>query len=172
MSAKRPAMVISALLLSLPVAVAALPGDADQEINIQADSWDADRRSGRAVYRGNVIVTSGGVELRGDELVLEFLNDQLQTVVITGAPARFTQAHGDERARTDAEARSLTYETGTAMVRLRGEARVAQGGDEFSSDDIRYNIREERVVAGGEGAGRVQVIIQPRREPPEPEPER
>lgn len=164
------ALMIGMLLALLPTAVVALPGDADQEINIQSDSGVVDRRAGRAVYRGNVIVTSGGIELRGDELVLNFSNEALTSAVLTGSPARFAQVHADGRPATSAQATSLTYEMESAMVRLRGEARVVQDRDEFASDDIRYDIRDERVAAGGEGAGRVQVTIQPRR-PPEPEPE-
>lgn len=164
-------MVLGSLLAMAPVAALALPSDADEEISIQSDTWDVDRRAGLAVYRGNVIVTSGGMELRGDELIMNFTDETLTSAVVTGSPARFAQEHADGRPATSAQAQSLTYELESAIVRLRGDARVVQGGDEFSSDDIRYDIRDERVAAGGEGSGRVQVTIQRRRPTPEPEPD-
>lgn len=164
-------LLLGLLLAMVPATAPALPGDADQEINIQADAWDADRRTGRAVYRGNVVVTSGGMELRGDELILNFTNETLTSAVLTGSPAQFAQDHADGRPATSAQASILTYEMESAMVRLRGDARVIQDRDEFASDDIRYDIRNERVAAGGEGSGRVQVTIQPRRPPAEPEPQ-
>lgn len=166
-------IVAAVVLLAMLPSAAATAQDDDQEINIQADNWDADRRAGRATYRGNVIVTSGGLELRGDELVLEFVDDALHTMRMTGSPARFSQRHDGGRDPTEAQAERLVYETESATVRLLGEVRVVQGRDEYASDDLRYDIREGRVVAGGEGAGRVQVTIQPRRgERQDPERER
>lgn len=171
MSGNNIANLLMSLFLLVPGAVAALPGDADQEISIQADSWDADRRTGVAVYRGNVIVTSGGLEMRGEELMLRFTDGELAGATLLGQPARLIQRHVSERLPTEAEARELTYDTVTAVLRLRGAARVNQGGDEFSSEDIRYDIRQERIIAGGETGSRIEVTIQPRRLPPqEPEP--
>ncbi len=170
MSANTTTHLLLALVLMLPGTVAALPGDADQEINIRADSWDADRRTGVAVYRGNVIVTSGGLEMAGDELVLRFTDGELAGATLQGQPARLTQRHVNERLPTEAEARELTYDAVTAVIRLRGAARVNQGGDEFASEDIRYDIRQERIIAGGEAGSRIEVTIQPRR-PPQQEPE-
>lgn len=163
--------ILPALLMAvLPGAVLALPGDADQEIRIQADSWDADRRSGRAVYRGNVVVTSGGLELRGDELILRFDDGALVGATITGGPATLVQQHEGDRAATSAQAGILDYDALAAVIRLRGTARVLQGGDEFASEEIRYDVRQERVVAGGDPGSRIEVIIQPRR--PQAESER
>lgn len=142
------------------------------EIFLEADTTSVDRNSGVAVYRGNVRIVRGAVEIRGDELTFQFEGDDLAAATIIGTPVRFRQSHDGDRPPTEAEAASVTYDTRDGLVRLRGAARVRQGGDEFASDDIRYDTRTERVVAGGEPGSRVQVTIQPRRPQSEETPER
>lgn len=154
-------LFILTALVAVPPAFA-LPGDPDQPIDIEADNWDADRSTGVAVYRGNVKVSRGGVEISGDELILRFDGDRLAGATVRGTPVRFSQRHAEGRAPTAAEARELDYDAVTDIVRLQGSARVTVGDDEFTSDDIRYDIGQERIVAGGGEGTRIQVTIQPR----------
>lgn len=172
MSGKR--FIILLLVLAAPAAPAWQSLD-DQEIIIEADTSSLDRTAGTAVYRGNVRIVRGNVEISGDELTFQFDGDELAAAVIRGAPVRFVQEHGADRPATRAESQEVVYETRAGIVRLRGGARVVQAGDEFASDDIRYDTRTERIVAGGEPGSRVQVTIQPRRPPAadeRPEPRR
>lgn len=166
--------VIVALVLLVAPAAHAWQAPAE-EIIIEADASSLDRAAGTAVYQGNVRIVRGNVEIRGDELTFQFDGDELAAAVIRGAPVRFVQRHDGERPPTEAESREVIYDTREGIVRLRGGARVVQGGDEFASDDIRYDTRTERIIAGGEPGSRVQVTIQPRRPPadderPEPRP--
>ena len=168
---RRPFIAITAALALASSAAVALPGDELQEIDLSADSQVLDTAKGVLAYRGNVIVTFGGVEIRGDELEIRFADDELTGATIRGAPARFTQAHEGGRPATEAEANVLVYDVAAGEVRLRGAVRVRQAGNEFASEDLRYDIANERVVAAGESAdSRIRVTIQPRQEPPEPEP--
>lgn len=159
---------VSAALVAAPTLAWQQPAE---EIFLEADTSSLDRTTGTAVYRGNVRITQGAVEIRGDELVLQFDGDELSAAVFRGAPVTFVQRHAD-RPPTEAQGAEVIYDTRDGVVRLRGAARVLQGGDEFASEDIRYDTRTEQVVAGGEPGTRVQVTIQPRRptpdEPPEP----
>lgn len=167
--------VIALLWIALGPA-AALPGDSAQEIELTADTQVIDRERGVAIYEGNVHIVRGGMDIRGDELVLEFENDELVGATMRGAPVRFQQAHEGGRPATEAEARELVYDVQGGEVRLRGGVRVRQAGNEFASEDLRYDVESERVVAAGESESRIRVTIQPPRGPdedpsPEPEPE-
>lgn len=137
-----------------------------EEILLESDTSSFDRTTGAAVYRGNVRIMQGAVEIRADELVFQFDGDELAAAVLRGSPVRFVQRHAD-RPPTEAQGAEVIYDTRDGVVRLRGGARVLQGGDEFASEDIRYDTRTERVIAGGEPGSRVQVTIQPRRPPPD-----
>jgi lipopolysaccharide export system protein LptA len=162
---------VAALLLAAAGPAAALPDDSAQEIEFTADTQLIDRQRGVATYEGNVHIVRGGMEFRGDELVLEFADDELVGATMRGTPVRFRQEH-EGRAPTEAEARELVYDVQAGEVRLRGGVRVRQAGNEFASEDLRYDVETERVVAAGESESRIRVTIQPR--PPaesEPEPE-
>ena len=169
---RNPLIIVAVCCFAFASPVAsALPGDELQEIDLSADSQVLDTPKGVLAYRGNVIVTFGGVEIRGDELEIRFADDELTRATIRGAPATFVQAHEGERAPTEAEAHELVYDVDAGEVRLRGAVRVRQAGNEFASEDLRYDLASERVVAAGESAdSRIRVTIQPRQEPPEPEP--
>lgn len=167
---RRPFQVVIILLALTPSATLALPGDDLQEIDLSADTQVLDTGKGVLVYRGNVVVTRGGVEIRGDELELRFVDDELTRATVRGAPVRFSQAHEGDRASTEAEARELVYDVTAGEVHLRGAVRVRQAGNEFASEDLRYDIADERVVAAGESESRIRVTIQPRKESPEPTP--
>lgn len=155
--------IIAAVLLAFVTGALALPGDNDQEISLSADNQLLDRQRGIATYRGNVHITRGGMEIRGDELILHFIDDELTGATVRGAPVRFKQAHGDDRAATEAEARELIYDSTIGEVRLRGGVRVTQSGNEFLSEDLRYDVNTERVIAAGESDSRIRVTIQPRK---------
>ncbi|MEX1274209.1 MAG: lipopolysaccharide transport periplasmic protein LptA [Gammaproteobacteria bacterium] len=141
----------------------ALPGDNDQEISLSADNQLLDRQRGIATYRGNVHVTRGGMEIRGDELILHFNDDELAGATVLGDPVRFKHVHGDDRPATEAEAHELNYDATIGEVRLRGAVRVTQSGNEFLSEDLRYDVNTERIVAAGESDSRIRVTIQPRK---------
>ncbi len=162
-------VTLLAAAVSVPAAHA-LPDDSGQPIDIQADHWDANRRTGVAVYRGNVRVTRGSVSITGDVLTLNYDGTRLAVADVQGSPVRFTQQHDEGRERTQAQASRLQYDAETGIVRLLGDARVSIDGDEFASDDIRYDMREERIVAGGGDGTRIQVTIQPRKPDEEPQP--
>ncbi len=155
--------LIAAALLAVVTGAAALPGDNDQEISLSADHQLLDRQRGIATYRGNVQITRGGMDIRGDELILHFTDDELTGATVRGAPVRFTQRHDGDRPPTEAQARELEYDAAIGEVRLQGGVRVTQSGNEFLSEDLRYDVNTERVVAAGESDSRIRVTIQPRK---------
>lgn len=155
--------LIAAALLAVVTGAIALPGDNEQEINLSADHQLLDRQRGLATYRGNVHITRGGMEIRGDELILHFSDDALTGATVRGTPVRFTQVHDGDRPPTEAEAGELIYDATVGEVRLRSGVRVTQSGNEFLSEDLRYDINSERIVAAGESDSRIRVTIQPRK---------
>ncbi len=155
--------LIAAALLAVVTGAAALPGDNDQEISLSADTQLLDRHGGIATYRGNVHVTRGGMDIRGDELILHFTDDELTGATVRGDPVQFSQAHDGDRPTTEAEARELIYDAAVGEVRLRGGVRVTHSGNEFLSEDLRYDVNTERVIAAGESDSRIRVTIQPRK---------
>jgi lipopolysaccharide export system protein LptA len=160
-------IVAVALLLgwAAPRADAGAPASEAQPVDIQADFGEIDRVAGRGVYRGNVVIQQGGMRITAAEVRIILEDDELARVEIDGAPATFEHLPPGSTQPTRGMARSMVYEVKASTVELRGEARVEQRGDEVAGESIRYDLKDDRVLAAsGQGSNeRVQMTITPRR---------
>lgn len=158
--------------LSVAGARAAAEPVAAQPVDIQADFGEIDRALGRGLYRGNVVITQGGMRITAAEVRIVLQDDELARVEIDGAPATFDHQPAGATQPTRGMARHMTYLVKESTVELRGEARVELRGDEVAGESIRYDLKGDRVLAAsGKGAGeRVQMTITPRRAKPEAKP--
>lgn len=159
------------LIVMLLAATAPASGASGARLDVAADHGDVDLKAGRARYWGNVVITHDNTRIEAEEVLLQMADGELTTATIRGTPARFVQAATTEVGATEGSARVMTFHTADGMVELREGARIRQDGDEVAGELIRYDVRNERVVAaGGDGQnqGRVQMTITPRKakEPP------
>ena len=176
----RPDAATACLLLAALVAAPAVAQDESHlPLSIDADHGDLDLKAGRGRYWGHVSFARGTTRITADEVVLELVDGQLSSAVISGAPASFEQTVEGAAQPTRGTARTMTYRAADDIVELAGDARVVQAGDEVAGDLIRYDIKQQRVLAASTDAqgGRVQMTITPRKtkepppkEPPPPEP--
>lgn len=159
--------VALALLLATGAASAqnVSPLRPQEPVTITSSSFEG-AESGIQVLSGNVRLISGSLELTGDRAELRQAANGQFTITISGAPGRIDHA-GDPSARNppqppiSAEARTLVYDSATRLIELTGAARLTRGGDEITSDTIRYDVAERRVRAQGGESGQVRVVIQP-----------
>ena len=158
-------------LLALDAGAAGEPVAA-QPVDIQADFGEIDRALGRGLYRGNVVITQGGMRITAAEVRIVLQDDELARVEIDGAPATFDHQPPGATQPTRGMARHMVYLVRESTVELRGEARVELRGDEVAGESIRYDLKGDRVLAAsGKGAGeRVQMTITPRRAKPDAKP--
>lgn len=157
------------ILLATLLAAGAAGAAADEErIEIRADSAELDQAASRSVYRGNVVLTRNGLELRGDELVVVRGDGNRVTAVLTGKPARLRQTPtGDDNAPVTGAAGRMTYETGRERIELQGNAIVERGGNALEGETIIHHLTSGRTTAhraGEEDGERVRILLNP---PPE-----
>ncbi len=153
------------LLAVWPLAALALPGDRDQPIEVEADQLEVRDGENRSIYRGNVRLRQGSLEITSDRLVIHF-NDRRELVLMemTGAPARFRQLD-DERREMLGEARQIDYTESDSLLELRDDARFSHAGDTIEGERIRIDIESNSIEAGGgDTEQRVKMLIQPRQE--------
>jgi lipopolysaccharide export system protein LptA len=149
-------------VLGVP-AWAVLPGESDEPIHIRADSAELDEREGTVIYRGNVRMTQGEVELLADLVTVLLEDEQVVRITAEGDRARYRQLVGEDRELVTALARTIVYITRDEVVELIGNAHLSQRHNEFAGGLIRYDMRAGRVVAEGEDDEGVQMILQPPR---------
>lgn len=152
--------------------VLALESDAEQEITIESERAEFDRKAGTATYIGNVILLQGTLKIDAQRIVL-YTNEQqkLNKAVATGSPAHFQQQMEEDKGLTTAQGNSITYITKDKTIELNKDATLEQEGNLFSGDHIVYDILSDSVSAKGgtttqaenseETKQRVKMVIQP-----------
>lgn len=150
-----------------------LESDADAEITIQSDRAEFDRRTGVAIYKGNVVLEQGTLLIHADQITLLSDEDQrLDKAIAEGQPARFQQLMEGDKGLTKAKGQTITYLTQERNVSLLKDAELEQEGNFFSGNYINYNMINESVSAKGQietqvtpkdeqPSGRIKMIIQP-----------
>lgn len=165
-SARRPAIRYAAALLLwlVPALSWGLSSDRNQPIEIEADKATLDEGKGLSIYEGNVLLRQGTLHLRGDRLSVYLKNSQVDKLILSGQPASYSQRPDGEDNDQHAQAGKIEYQAGNQRMILLGNARIwREETEEFSSDRIVVNLKDNTLDAGGDGPdGRVRIILQPR----------
>lgn len=92
--------------------------------------------------RNNVFVRQNDITLKGDVAVLEYdLNNQLQQVKLTGAPANFEQNTSEQSEPVTGYSETITYYAGESpLVEFLGNANFTQPGTTLRCAEIRHTI--------------------------------
>jgi len=157
------ARLVSFLVLLLPLQVFALSGDAQQPIHVEADSLEIRDKENISIYSGNVRLSQGSQEFRGERLVLNF-NQQKELVLMTmtGTPATFRQID-DQQQEMSGQADQMEYRASESTLLLLGNAKFTHVGNTIESNTIRINTKTESIQAGStESDGRVRMLILPK----------
>ncbi len=155
--------VMLSLSGGLPMVSHALSTDRDKPVRIEANSAKLDEKKGFSRYEGNVNLQQGSLELHGDSMTVYSNGRSVTKVIVTGSPARFSQRPDGKSADLNAEAGRMEYNKTNEHIILTDGARIwQQGGNEFASDHINYDIRNNIVNAGGDNKeNRVSITLQP-----------
>ena len=157
---------VAALLLLASLPAMALPQDSNQPIRIQANSATLDEKRNTAVYKGNVIITQGSMQLTGAQVTLTTdAAGAVSKIVSQGTPATYSQTPGANEAQVNARARTIEYFADSERIVLKEQARLEQRGNTFQGEYVSYDINQQVVDAGrpdGNEAGRIEIVIQPR----------
>lgn len=163
--------LIAALATTVPQPAGALEGDRSKPIDIKADEAELRREESISIYRGDVRMVQGSIEITGDEVTIHHAQTErpLRAVVV-GNPATYSQLREKGGKRVQAHAQRLEYSATDDTIELEGQAKVTQGSEQVTGGYIRWNIAEAHIIAesgGGSGAGddgeRVHIELAPDR---------
>ena len=121
---------------------------------MSADQLSVDQTSGRAEFKGNVVVVQGEIRMSADSVLVEYATDA------NAAPAGISQlvASGQVTFVTPseaAEAAKATYSVDGGTVLLSGDVLLTQGLNALSSDQLLINL----TTGVGQMEGRVRTIF-------------
>lgn len=158
----------SILMLLLAHSSFALEQDWQQAVTILSDHAELDRKTGMVMYEGNVTLTQGSLRIEAEQLLLFRNGDQLERVTARGTPARYEQIISDGDSLTRAHGERIDYMAVQREILIEGNARLEQDGNQFSGEQIRYDMLRDTISAQGgdskpgeEGKQRIKVILQP-----------
>ena len=143
----------------------ALKTDRDQPIEINADSMIAEEPKGFSHYKGNVQIRQGSLKVDADEVIIYFIDGELNKLIIKGKPAHLQQLPDDSQDPIFSKANLMEYYASSDQLFLIKNAEVKQGVNHFSGEHIEYDTRNSKVSAKSKGkqSGRVQAIIVPQK---------
>lgn len=152
---------LAVALLLISSRTMALPTDAEQPIHIHADTAELDEAKNLAVYHGSVRMEQGTLTVTADKMTIELKDQLVVRIIAEGDRAHYQQQLKPDESMVFADAKVIVYYTQEERVDLTGNAYLTQNKNEFTGELIKYNVREGKVDAQGDGQGKVQMILQP-----------
>ncbi len=153
------------LLALFTANTAALPGDREQPIQIDADSAERNERTGITSYIGSVELTQGSLKILANRIDIYTINGEVDHTIATGESAYLTQQQSADKGPVEAWANKIKYSMNTEIVNLMGDARIEQEGSIVESPEIDYFADQELVTAKGNAGSkneRVHVTLPPK----------
>jgi len=168
-------MLLCCLLVGLAPTSGAEKADRDKPLNLEADRVTLDDAKQTALFDGNVLLTQGTLQIRGDRMAVRQDKDGFRHGTTWGSPAYFRQKREGVDEHIEGWAERIEYDGRAETMQMFNRAQLKRGQDEVRGNYISYDARTEFVqVVGGATAvdpsnpeGRVRAVIQPKpREPP------
>jgi len=153
---KQSKLLIFALLTGLFCSHAlALSTDRDQPADIEADDIEFDFKKGIRVYKKNVLIVQGTLQIKADELVTLYDGDgELSEATATGSLARFKQRPDGKPDDVEGWAEKIVVDQANNILTLYGQAGLKQGADTAQGETIIYNMATDTLkVQGGAKVG-------------------
>ena len=152
------------LMVFVTSLVLALPEDANQPIEIEAQSVVVDETTGFNEFSGDAEVRQGSLLLLAELIQVQTENEEVVTVLAKGSlekPAKYIQSQENQARFVEATATLITYDVDEGMIFLVGNAHLIQGFDSFSGDRLSYDINNDKVIVKGseDGTERVKFKI-------------
>lgn len=145
------------LSLCFALASAQAQNTSDLPIELKADSGEYDAAKGVATYTGNVVITQGQMNLKGDKVVIRLEGGEVVTLEAWGNLATFRYVPANEPP-IDGQGEYLKYTVATSTVDIDKRAYVKQGKNETRANRLSYNVDKEHVKGQG-----VQMTFTPKK---------
>ena len=156
--------LILLIALFLSTYTFALTEDAQQPIEIEAESVMVDETAGFNEFIGDAEVRQGSLVMTAEIIQVQNNADGVETMIAKGSPdqpAKYIQSQENQARLIEATATLITYDVNDGMIFLVGDAYLVQGFDSFSGDSLTYDINNDKVLVKGseDGTKRVKFKI-------------
>jgi lipopolysaccharide export system protein LptA len=152
-------LLLIAAIAPAAAQTAARGEDAQQPIEISADSLEVKQNQNLAVFRGNVDAVQGAFRLRANEVLVHYRPGQGGTSNISRIDATGKVRFATATETADGEAG--VYDVVQQVIVLTGDVRLKRGDNVLRGDRLTMNLQtgESRI----EGPSRVKGLFQPQK---------
>jgi lipopolysaccharide export system protein LptA len=169
-------VLCGALLSSAPAR--SEKADREKPVNLEADRVTVDDAKQIAVFEGNVVLTQGTLQIRGNRMEVRQDKEGFRHGTTWGDLAYFRQKRDGVDEYIEGWAERIEYDGRADKVQMFNRATMKRGEDEVRGSYISYDSQTEfyQVIGGGAKAatannpdGRVRAVLQPKaKEKPAP----
>ena len=158
-------------LMALGAPAAAEKADREKPINLEADRVSIDDAKQTATFEGNVLLTQGTMQIRGDRMEVRQDKEGFKSGTTWGSLAYFRQKRDGYDEYIEGWAERIEYDGRAETMQMFNRAQMKRGQDEVRGSYISYDARTEffRVTGGADKAagsanpeGRVRAVLQPK----------
>jgi lipopolysaccharide export system protein LptA len=167
--ALRKALFAWALACALAAPAFAEKADREKPIHLEADRVTLDDAKQLAIFEGNVLLTQGTMQIRGDRMEVRQDKDGFKYGTTWGNLAYFKQKRDGYDEYIEGWAERIEYDGRGELMQMFNRAQLKRGQDEVRGNYISYDARTEffEVTGGTKAAaaspgGRVRAVIQPK----------
>ena len=141
----------------------ALPNDVEKPLEIQADEASFDQNTGEAIYKGNVFIKQGSIEIQAEYLKVSTntTTRQFSSLEASGNPAKFSQQVDWSGNIVISKGNEIRYTTEDSKLEIIGNGYLSRMDNTISADHILYMIDEGTFSAEKKDTGRVSMTLQP-----------
>ncbi|MEO9274102.1 lipopolysaccharide transport periplasmic protein LptA [Marinomonas sp. 5E14-1] len=153
------ALLISALLSQYTYA---LPDDINKPIEVQADEVSFNQNTGEAIYKGNVFIKQGSIEIQAQYLkvVTDVKTKKFNRLEALGEPAKFSQQINLTGNTVTSKGNKIHYSITQSKLEIIGNGQLSKLNNSISADYILYTIDDGAFSAEKKGTGRVSMTLQ------------
>jgi len=168
--AARSRALLCCLVAALATPAAAEKADRDKPVNLEANRVTIDDARRTALFEGNVVLTQGTLEIRGDRMEVRQDKEGFQHGTTWGGPAHFRQKREGFDELIEGWAERIEYDGRAESMQMFNRAQLKRGQDEVRGNYISYDAKSEffqvtggaKDAASGSPEGRVRAVIQPK----------
>ena len=117
--------------------------DRDEPLHFEADQVAIEDAKKLSTFTGNVQMTQGTMQLRGDKIIVTKDKDGYTHGTVYGNTASFRQKRKGLNEYVEGSAERIEYDTRVEIINFYTQARVQRGLDEVRGEHITYNIKTE-----------------------------
>lgn len=110
----------------------------------QATASSLQSANSRWNFERAVHIQTEDADLKSNSATAQFTDGVLSQARAQGSPALFEQRRATSDKQIKGRASVIEYYTATGIVKLTGQVWFSYGGNEFRTDAVVYNLREER----------------------------